>query len=69
MSEYEVAQWAIKQCNTITDKPLFMSIGYYHSHSPLLVPKPYLDEFPLSFIRRPSKPSEGDDWDDLPIFA
>ena len=69
MSDYKVAQWAIKQWNTVTDKPLFMSIGFYRPHSPLQVPKPYFDEFPLSSIRRPAEPSEGDDWDDLPIFA
>ena len=69
MGDYKVADWAIQKWLTVTDKPLFMSIGFYRPHRPFQAPKPYFEEFPLSSIRRPAEPSEGDDWDDLPIFS
>lgn len=69
MGDYKVAEWAIKQWLTLTDKPLFMSVGFYRPHRPFQVPKPYFERFPLSSIRRPAEPSHGDDWDDLPIFS
>ena len=69
MGDYKVAKWAIKQWNTVTEKPLFMSIGFYRPHRPFQVPKHYFERFPLSSIRRPAEPIEGDDWDDLPIFS
>ena len=69
MSDYKVAQWASEQWNTVTDKPLFMSVGFFRPHRPLQVPKPWFDRFPLDSIRRPAEPEEGDDWDDMPEFA
>lgn len=69
MSDYKVAGWAIDQWNEVTDKPLFMSIGFFRPHRPLQVPKPWFDQFPLDSIRRPAEPDGANDWDDMPEFA
>jgi arylsulfatase A-like enzyme len=68
MSDYKVASWAIDQWDNNTDKPLFMSIGFFRPHRPLQVPKEYFDLFPLDSIQRPTEPAE-DDWKDMPEFA
>jgi arylsulfatase A-like enzyme len=69
MGDYKVAQWASQQWKTVTDKPLFMSVGFYRPHRPLQVPKPWFDQFPVETIRRPAEPEGKDDWDDLSEFA
>jgi arylsulfatase A-like enzyme len=69
MSDYKVASWAIEQWNTETDKPLFMSVGFFRPHRPLQVPAPWFELFPLDSIKRPAEPADGDDWDDMPEFA
>lgn len=69
MGDYQVATWATEQWKTVTDKPLFMSVGFYRPHRPLQVPKPWFDQFPLESIRRPAEPDGVDDWDDMPEFA
>lgn len=68
MSDYKVATWAIQQWNEPTDKPLFMSIGFFRPHRPLQVPQKYFNSFPLESIQRPAEPEE-DDWSDMPEFA
>ncbi|MDE0937466.1 MAG: sulfatase [Mariniblastus sp.] len=69
MGDYKVASWANQQWNTVTDKPLFMSVGFYRPHRPLQVPQPWFDQFPLDSIRRPSEPDGVNDLDDMPEFA
>lgn len=69
MGDYKVARWATEQWQTVTDKPLLMSVGFFRPHRPLQVPKPWFDQFPLESIRRPSEPEGVDDWDDMPEFA
>ncbi len=69
MGDYKVAQWAGEQWNEVSEKPLFMSVGFFRPHRPLQVPAPYFDEFPPESIRRPAEPEGKDDWDDLPEFA
>jgi arylsulfatase A-like enzyme len=69
MSDYKVASWAIDQWQTPSEKPLFMSVGFFRPHRPLQVPKPWFDLFPLESIRRPAEPEGGDDWADMPEFA
>lgn len=69
MSDYKVASWAVDECYTKTDKPLFMSVGFFRPHRPLQVPAPWFDKFPIESIQRPEEPAEGDDWDDMPEFA
>ena len=69
MSDYKVAQWAMQQWNTVTEKPLLMTVGFFRPHRPLQVPKPWFDEFPLASIQRPAEPTGVDDWDDMPEFA
>jgi arylsulfatase A-like enzyme len=66
--DYKVAQWAIKQWNTVSEKPLFMTVGFYRPHRPLNAPKKYFDQFPTDQVKLPVVP-EGDDWDDLPAYA
>ena len=69
MSDYKMATWGIEQWQTASDKPLFMSIGFYRPHRPLQVPKPWFGKFPLESIKRPAEPASGDDWEDMPEFA
>ena len=69
MGDYKVASWAIEQWKTVTEKPLFMSVGFFRPHRPLQVPKPWFDQFPLESIRRPAEPEGEDDWADMPDFA
>ncbi|MEE2642654.1 MAG: sulfatase [Planctomycetota bacterium] len=69
MSDYKVASWAINQWKTPSEKPLFMSVGFYRPHRPLQVPKTWFEKFPLDSIRRPEEPEGVDDWEDLPMFA
>ena len=68
MGDFKVATWASKEWRKATDKPLFMSVGFFRPHRPLHVPKPYFEEFPLESIKRPAEPEE-DDWNDMPEFA
>lgn len=69
MSDYKVAEWAIEQWNTVSDKPLLMTVGFFRPHRPLHVPKPWFEKFPLASIQRPAEPNGVDDWDDMPEFA
>ena len=69
MGDYEVSQWASKEWNQVTDKPLFMSVGFFRPHRPLQVPKSWFEEFPLESIQRPVEPKGEDDWADMPEFA
>ncbi|MEO0447274.1 MAG: sulfatase-like hydrolase/transferase, partial [Verrucomicrobiota bacterium] len=69
MGDYKVAQWATKEWQTETAKPLFLSVGFYRPHRPLQVPESWFDQFPLDSIRRPAEPEGSDDWDDMPPFA
>ncbi|EDM29492.1 iduronate-sulfatase and sulfatase 1 precursor [Lentisphaera araneosa HTCC2155] len=66
--DYKTAQWAIKQWNTKSDKPLLMSVGFYRPHRPFNVPKEYFDKFPLESIQLPKVP-EFDDLADLPEYG
>ena len=68
MSDYKVAQWAIDQWEQESDKPLFMSVGFFRPHRPLQVPATYFDQFPLDTIQKPLEPVT-DDWADMPDFA
>ncbi|MEM6915054.1 MAG: sulfatase-like hydrolase/transferase, partial [Verrucomicrobiota bacterium] len=45
MSDYQVASWAIEQWNVESEKPLFMSVGFFRPHRPLQVPAPWFDLF------------------------
>src|SRR5210317_147140 len=69
MGDYKVAGWATQEWRKVTDKPLFMSVGFFRPHRPLQVPKPWFDQFPLESIRRPAEPEGEDDWADMPDFA
>ena len=69
MGDYKVATWASKEWSEVTDKPLFMTVGFFRPHRPLHVPKPWFEKFPLDSIKRPAEPKGVDDWDDMPEFA
>jgi arylsulfatase A-like enzyme len=68
MSDYKVAQWALGEWTRKTEKPLFMSDGFFRPHRPLQVPKAYFEQFPIDSIHRPEEPDEND-WNDMPEFA
>ena len=67
-SDYKIAHWAIDQWNTVTDKPLLMTVGIFAPHTPLTAPKAYFEKFPLESIQLPEMP-EFDDMEDLPEYA
>ncbi|VGO13637.1 Choline-sulfatase [Pontiella desulfatans] len=67
-SDYKIAHWAIDQWNTVTDKPLLMTIGIFRPHTPLTVPKAYFEKFPIESIQLPEMPGF-DDTKDLPEYA
>ncbi len=69
MGDYKVAQWATREWQTVTEEPLFMSVGFFRPHRPLQVPKVWFDGFPMESIRRPAEPEGFDDWADMPEFA
>ena len=69
MGDYKLAQWAIQQWEQVTDKPVFLSVGFYRPHRPLQVPKQWFEGFPLESIKRPAEPQDQDDWNDMPVFA
>ena len=69
MGDYKVAKWAAQQWNEVTEKPLFMSVGFFRPHRPLQVPKRWFDQFPADSIRRPAEPDGTNDWSDMPEFA
>ena len=69
MSDYKVSQWATQQWRADSEKPLFMSVGFFRPHRPLHVPKSWFAHFPIESIRRPAEPEGVDDWDDMPDFA
>ncbi len=67
-SDYKIAHWAIDQWNTVTDKPLLMTVGIFKPHTPLTAPKAYFEKFPLESIQLPKMP-DFDDSSDLPEYA
>ncbi len=69
MGDYKVATWATEQWNTVTEKPLFMSVGFFRPHRPLQVPQTWFEKVPLESIQRPTEPEGVDDWSDMPEFA
>lgn len=51
----------------ITGKPLFLAVGYYRPHVPLIAPSTYFDTYPLEEIEL--APAPADDREDIPIAA
>ena len=65
--DYKVARWAIEEWNTVSDKPLLMTIGFYRPHRPFNAPKAYFKKFPLESIQLPKV--RADDLNDLPPYG
>jgi len=65
--DYKVAQWAIDEWNKTSEKPLFMTVGFYRPHRPFNAPKAYFEKFPLETIQLPQV--QVDDLDDLPAYG
>lgn len=66
--DYKVSEFAIKQWQTKTEKPVMMAIGLFRPHRPLWAPQKYFDKFPTASTQLPALP-QGNDWDDLPEYA
>ena len=65
--DYKVARWAIDEWNTMSKKPLLMTVGFYRPHRPFNAPKAYFEKFPLETIQLPQV--RANDLDDLPPYA
>ncbi|MDG1807702.1 MAG: sulfatase [Pirellulaceae bacterium] len=65
--DYKVARWAINEWNTMSEKPLLMTVGFYRPHRPFNAPKAYFEKFPLKTIQLPQV--RANDLDDLPPYA
>jgi arylsulfatase A-like enzyme len=50
-----------------TGKPLFLAVGFYRPHVPLIAPSAYFDLYPLEEIKLTQPPA--DDRDDIPVPA
>jgi arylsulfatase A-like enzyme len=50
-----------------TGKPLFLAVGFYRPHVPLIAPSTYFDLYPLEAIKLAQPPA--DDRDDIPVPA
>lgn len=66
--DHKVAQWAIKEWDSQSNKPLFMSVGFYRPHRPLDAPKKYFEKFAVDKVKLPALPKD-DDWSDMPPYA
>jgi choline-sulfatase len=61
------ATWAIGQLNQASDKPFFLTIGFYRPHVPLYAPKRFFDELPENQIQLPV--TKENDRDDIPAIT
>jgi arylsulfatase A-like enzyme len=64
MSDYKMANYAIKYLGQKHEKPFFLACGIYRPHMPWQVPRKYYDMYPLDKIQLP-KVLEND-LDDIP---
>ena len=64
MSDMKIANWAVNKLKEKNDRPLFLAVGFYKPHIPLIVPQKYFDMHPLDKIILPQ--IKEDDLDDLP---
>lgn len=53
MGDHKLTDWAIKELQKPSDKPLFLAVGYVKPHLPWFVPKEFFDRFPLDTIQLP----------------
>jgi len=64
MSDMKIANWAVHHLEEKNDKPLFLAVGFFKPHIPLIVPQKYFDMHPLDKIILPQVNEH--DVDDLP---
>ncbi len=64
MSDIKIANWAVEKLKKQQDKPLFLAVGFFKPHIPLIVPQKYFDMHPLESIQLPTVKEH--DVDDLP---
>lgn len=61
------ATWAIEQLQNTSDKPFFLTVGFYRPHVPLYAPKRFFDEIPEDEIQLPLV--KANDRDDIPAIT
>ncbi len=64
MSDYKIADWAVKELNQEREKPFFMAVGFVRPHVPWHVPQKWFDMFPVDEMVTP--PYKADDLNDVP---
>ena len=65
--DYGTASWAIDNLKRDREKPLFLGVGFFKPHHPLVAPQRYFDLYPLGEVRRPVVRS--DDVSDLSDYG
>lgn len=61
------ATWAIEQLKQTSDKPFFLTVGFYRPHVPLYAPKRFFDQIPEDQIQLPVV--KANDRDDIPAIT
>jgi choline-sulfatase len=61
------ATWAIEQLKQQTEKPFFLTVGFYRPHVPLYAPERFFDEIPEDKIQLPIV--KENDSDDIPAIT
>ncbi len=64
MTDYKIADWAIKRIEQNHEKPFFFAVGFIRPHVPWFVPKKWFDLFDVNTIETP--PYLENDLDDVP---
>ncbi len=67
MSDYKIADWAVKELDKKHDKPFFMAVGFVRPHVPWYVPQKWFDMFDDERIEVPAYLAN--DLDDVPEIS
>jgi arylsulfatase A-like enzyme len=66
-SDWQVANWAVKQLEKKHDRPFFLGCGLFRPHLPLVVPRKYFNMYPAGSVTPPE--TNVHDLDDIPVIG
>lgn len=67
LPDHQVADWAVKQLQTKSDKPLWLGVGFVTPHVPQYAPQKWFDMYPLEALQLPV--TIPDDLDDISPYG